>query len=148
MAYYNRSKINELVEEPDEEFVIGEFQFDGTLNEDTVGYPNISGIIKMCVYNKEGQNIPHFHLVRSNGPDICIMLTDNRYFNHGKNSGMLSSHKECKKLNEWLKLRPAYAYVESYWKLAVEIWNTANRDKIIDTDHATQPNYSTIKPYK
>lgn len=64
----------------------------------------IDDVKRIILHNIEGDGIPHFHIVRPKygDHDCCIMLNDNKFFNHGKNDSLLSS-KEQKELDKWLR---------------------------------------------
>ena len=57
-----------------DKLLIGEIEFTDSVNEVSVGRPNLDkfGTCKIYVYGNEGP-VPHFHLEKSNGEVICCI---------------------------------------------------------------------------
>ena len=73
--------------------------------------------MQIYVYNREGDDIPHFHIRKIDSRDCCLKILDNDWFIHGKNDNTLS-HKELKLLYEWLNQNS-----QQHWKNIIEEWN-------------------------
>lgn len=58
---------------------------------------DIKRVSTILVHSSEGNDIPHFHIIREGMKDCCIMLNDNRFFDHGDNDTLLNA-KECRAL--------------------------------------------------
>lgn len=105
----------------------------------------IKRVMAVIVHTKEGYNIPHFHIERDRMNDCCIMLNDNRFFNHGDNDSLLTG-RECILLDEWLrKVNKSSKFGYTNWQVLADMWNSR---KEIQIDLNNQPDYSSIKPYK
>lgn len=90
-----------------------------SIQTNPIGIKNVKQII---LHSKEGYGIPHFHIKRTNGNDCCVMLNDNKFFNHGHNNGLLSS-KEQKELDRWLRLINAEDPRYTNFQALGNIWN-------------------------
>ena len=131
MAVYNEEKIFELLNE-------------GSINLHKNPL-NIKGISMVIVHTNEGDNIPHFHIKRDNENDCCIMLNDDKYFNHGSNDSLLNK-KEARELNNWLhKLNSAKSGETNFQVLGI-MWNSNNLKSVVDINRDFD--YSNITSYK
>ena len=130
MAIFNEDMLFELLNE-------GSIN----LNKNPLKIKDLSMVI---VHSNEGDNIPHFHIKRSGKHDCCIMLNEDRYFNHGNNDSVLNS-KETKELDKWLRKINTARHMSNFQSLC-DIWNESN--------HITKANsnrffdYTNIAPYK
>lgn len=116
---------------------IGKFPPDG---KDTKS----KNLIKISVYDNEGEYIPHFHFKseKKNKLDGCVEICSRRYFIHGKHTSTLDN-KACKSLNKWLK-NQYKDKTYTIWQFIVATWNK-NKNKIrISDNNNRQPDYSKL----
>lgn len=92
--------------------------------------------MKIYVYDNEGQNIPHFHIRINDLPDACLKILEAKWFDHGKNTGVLY-RKQLKELYNWL-CENNY----KYWKEIIIEWNKHANNKI--DINLKIPNYLNI----
>lgn len=59
----------------------------------------IDGVGQIVIVEKES-TIPHFHIIKSDGTKVSIMIQESKYMPGEKNS---LTPDECKKLNEWTR---------------------------------------------
>ena len=78
----------------------------------------------IMVHTTEGDSIPHFHIIRSKYGvhDCCVMLNDNKFFNHGKNDSLLNS-KEQRELDKWLRKQNKGKPEHTNFQELAEMWN-------------------------
>lgn len=108
----------------------------------------------IAIGKNEGKNIPHFHVFDSNNDYIqwrggtCLMFKDNRYFNHGKHNGVLSS-KQLDAIVEKLKSFTIDNRM-TYWQFLIKSWNETFGNEILLPDNLEMPEYNNgkIKLYK
>ena len=79
---------------------------------------------KIYVYDKEGQNIPHFHIKLNGFLDCCIKIQKPEYFIHGSNTNTITK-KHIKKLIKWLNDNDKY-----FWKEIIRTWNNHSINKL------------------
>ena len=92
----------------------------------------------MFIYNKEGINIPHFHIKRFKHPSCCIKILSNEYFIHGMHTGTLNN-KEAKILYKW------FIEDKNRWLRIINVWNKHiqnDSDKI--SINSPLPDYKNI----
>lgn len=138
-------------------YVIGTINFDENLNEVTIGDSKSSlrfknsfkGPCSVEIYDGEGINIPHFHIVSSDKKfNCCICIFDNRFFNHGKHQSILA-RKDWKILDEWMRKPNKNDRTVTNWDKMVDEWKHLYDPKgKLNLDYDNQPDYTTIKPYK
>ena len=112
------------------ENVLSELLNEGSINLNANPL-NIKGVTMVIVHTNEGNNIPHFHIKRSGKHDCCIMLNENRFFNHGNNDSVLNK-KEMKELDRWLREINITRNRTNFESLC-DMWNESN--------HTTRANY-------
>lgn len=108
------------------------------------------------VFSDEGNNIPHFHIRNeaevNNGSEkdrfhTCLYIFDNRYFTH-KGKMDTFKKKQMEELNDWLK-KPNKRYGKiTNWEAIRKIWIDLYDNGKYANYSGTQPDYTTIKPYK
>ncbi len=143
-----------------EKVVIGEIDFGEVLNETNVEkkelFPkfkkSFSGKCTIEVYGREGEHVPHFHIISDDKSfECCICIFENRFFTHGKHKDVLA-RKDWKTLDDWMRkenILKKFKNVDTNWDSVVAIWKGLNDDNnSIDADTVEQPDYTTIKPYK
>lgn len=120
------------------------------LNEGSISVQNnpikIKKVKTICVHSNEGSNIPHFHIEREKMHDCCIMLNDNRFFDHGDNDSILTV-KECRLLEEWLSSPNRAKAGLTNWRVLADMWNNIPNARF-KVDVSNKKDYSFIKPYK
>lgn len=126
-----------------DKLLIGEINFTDSVNEVSVGRPNLDkfGTCKIYVYGNEGP-IPHFHLEKSNGEVICcICIFEAKYFHQETYPTILSS-KQKKELNKYMKTytKNSFGAKLTVWETAANAWNGANEK------YAVTPNQSLVQP--
>ena len=108
----------------------------------------------VAVGGNEGDFIPHFHIFNSKEDfkswhgGTCLMFRENRYFNHGKHSGVLTK-SQLESIVK--KLKSERKNGESWWEYLVSGWNLENPDsKVPLPEDLPMPdyNYKIIKRYK
>lgn len=92
---------------------------------------------KIYVFDKEGQNIPHFHIKLNDFPDCCVKIQKPEYFIHGSNTNKLPK-KDIKKLISWLNDNDKH-----FWKEIIRTWNNHSINKL-DTNLEI-PDYYNIR---
>lgn len=107
---------------------------------------DIKKVSSILVHTSEGNDIPHFHIIRDHMNDCCTMLDDNRFFDHGKNDTLLNA-KECRALEDWMKSKNKSKPGMNNWTVLALMWNDIPNVRI-KADLSCRPDYSTIKPYK
>lgn len=107
---------------------------------------DIKRVLSILVHTSEGNDIPHFHIVRNDMNDCCIMLDDNRFFDHGNNDTLLNA-KECRALEDWMKSKNKSKPGMNNWTVLALMWNDIPNVRI-KVNLSKIPDYSTIKPYK
>lgn len=112
---------------------------------------SFSGKCTIEVYGKEGEHMPHFHIIATDKSfECCICIFDNRFFNHGKHQDILA-RKDWKVLDDWMR-KDNNKYMKNggnNWESIVKVWKLLNdSNNKIDSDKTIQPDYTTIKPYK
>lgn len=125
------------------ENVLSELLNEGSinLNKNPLKIKDINMVI---VHTNEGDYIPHFHIKRTGKHDCCIMLNENRFFNHGVNDGILTS-KEMKELDSWLrKINNVGKYTN--FQTLCNMWNETN--STIQADMYRDFDYTNIASYK
>lgn len=80
--------------------------------------------MRVYVYNKEGVNVPHFHINKIDNRSCCLKIKELGWFIHGKNNGTLSK-KELKLLYEWLNQNN-----KKEWKSIITEWNKHTQNKL------------------
>lgn len=132
MAIFNEEKVFELLNE-------------GSINL-RKNPLNIKSISMVIVHTNEGDNVPHFHIKRDGKHDCCIMLNEDKYFNHGSNDSLLST-KEAKELNNWLHKSNSEKSNETNFQVLGKMWNATTNVKFpVDIDRNFD--YANIAPYK
>lgn len=131
MAIYNENKVFELLNE-------------GSINLNSNPL-NIKGVTMVIVHPNEGDNIPHFHIKREREHDCCIMLNENKFFNHGNNDSVLNK-KEMKELDKWLRKQNKVYTTKTNFQTLCDIWNEASH--IVPADRNRYFDYSNIASYK
>ena len=129
------------------------FDYDSTLQALTESQINlddnpidIKNVHHIIIHSIEGNSIPHIHIQRRGENDCCVMLNENRFFDHGDNDGLLNA-KECRELNRWFKERNFDIPEITNWGVFATYWNQIPNVKF-KVDLTKQPDYSTIKRYK
>ena len=107
---------------------------------------DIKRVTTILVHSSEGNDIPHFHIVREDMKDCCIMLNDNRFFDHGKNDTLINA-KECRALDDWMRSRNKSKPSMNNWTILAMMWNDIPNARF-KVDLSDQPDYSSINPYK
>lgn len=138
-------------------YVIGTINFDENLNEVTIGDSKSSlrfknsfkGQCSIEIYDNEGINMPHFHIVSSDKKfNCCICIFDNRFFNHGTHQSILH-RKDWKILDEWMRKPNKDDKTVTNWIKMVDDWKQLYDPKgKLNFDYDNQPDYTIIKPYK
>ena len=136
---------------------IGTIIFEDIFTEDEISAntyrPNFGkkvGECKIHVYGGE-YNVPHFHIVGTNGKfESCVCIYSNNYFSHGGKYKDKLSGKQCKQLDEWLRLPVRLLDSASNWQFIMVTWEHANQDCKFPEYRKTriQPDYSTMANYK
>lgn len=140
---------NLLFQTDDTPMVIGSFNFDNPfINEDTglVGKADITGgEVLVFVNPKEGENIPHFHVMRKGKLHCCICIFEPLYFNHGTKTDKLSS-VERKQLDSWLR-KPFSKYSNNTrWEEIISAWIMLNNPtKRFPKGKPIQPDYRLLE---
>ena len=131
MAIYNENKVFELLNE-------------GSINLNSNPL-NIKGVTMVIVHPNEGDNIPHFHIKREREHDCCIMLNENKFFNHGNNDSVLNK-KEMKEFDKWLRKQNKVYTTKTNFQTLCDICNEASH--IVPADRNRYFDYSNIASYK
>lgn len=132
--------------------VIGHIDFSDPINEYAIESNKRMPIFKKLgrcsveVYGDEGA-YPHFHIIGTNGDNICIALYINMYFSHGTMKyTQFSNSYQKEQLNEWLKL-PNYKYVKdgslTNYQALVRVW-LSNNGNPYNFDLSMQPEYDKL----
>lgn len=84
----------------------------------------VDDVKRIILHNIEGYGIPHFHIVRPKykDHDCCVMLNDDKFFNHGKNDSLLTS-KEQKELDKWLRKQNKNNHYFTNFQALADMWN-------------------------
>lgn len=125
-------------------------EFVGQLEEmaDIARFPK--GKLKISVWNNDGGNIPHFHIVdvETNGHQFnsAIFIQENRYFTHGNAKDVLDRGMR-RMLDELLSGTDEDG--DSNWAYLIKTWNKNNSlSKVPNEIKQNKPDYTEIKPYK
>ena len=129
------------------------FDYDSTLQALTESQINlddnpidIKNVHHIIIHSIEGNSIPHIHIQRRGEHDCCVMLKENRFFDHAQNDGLLNA-KECRELDRWFR-EPNFDIPElNNWGVFATYWNQIPNVRF-KVDLTKQPDYSTIKRYK
>ena len=79
------------------------------------------------VFAREG-NIPHFHIITTQGKSTCLQFKKNAYFLHGKYTDTLNN-KDLKTVIDILNYKRTELNGLTNWQLAIIGWNMNNPDK-------------------
>lgn len=128
--------------------------FDLTMIEEAwIGDTNIKkyGLCKVYVHGDEGM-IPHFHIENNESNDICVCISESKYFKHGKYKDTFPSNKQTKMLDYWLRQPNNVDTDKSNWEMCILAWKLENPDWIIKNKHikfpTKQPDYSKLVNFK
>ncbi len=105
----------------------------------------------IAVGSDEGLNIPHFHVFNSRADmknwrdGACIMIKENRYFDHGKHNGTLTKAQISGMVKCLNKVGNSGL---TNWQTLIDAWNRENDDDIPINLPMPDYNYKTIKSYK
>ena len=119
---------------------------DDILTEDTTIKTNLPKIGKaaLVVHDKEGDNIPHFHVESTTSNFFtAIRLDKAEYFLHKPNHKMFRNKKQTKLLQKILFTKNKENKMS--WELLVKAWNDSHDDQfhvILDKDE--YPDYSKL----
>lgn len=106
----------------------------------------------IVVNTDDSGHIPHFHIIDENTRgkefDCCVMIEKSKYFFHGKHKDKLTSVRDRKDLDGFLR-QPYHKskFNGTNWEYIVFIWNENNSFQNVDED-LEQPNYIDIEDYK
>lgn len=95
--------------------------------------------MRVFVYTREGENIPHFHIIRKGVKDCCLKIKECDWFIHGKNNNKITK-KELELLHEWLIKDD-----KKYWKKIISEWNKGKDEKMKIPNDTDIPEYSKLK---
>lgn len=126
------------------ENVLSEFLNESSINL-TKNPLKIKGVTMVIVHPNEGDNIPHFHIKREREHDCCIMLNENKFFNHGNNDSTLNS-REMRELDSWLRKINSSRYQRTNFQVLCDAWNESEAKTRANTDRDF--NYTIIISYK
>lgn len=156
MAIYNIEYINSLYSHSHEnETPVFEATIDDILTEDLVdSNTKLKGGLIIRIFAKEGDYIPHFHFYKGSEDRAggCIMLFDNRYFEHANHVKKIEDSKSRKILNNWLKTAICTSKNNEHmrgkiiWTGMVDYW-FHNSKESYNSDISMMPDYTYIKPY-
>ena len=134
-----------------EDVIVGDINFSDIMNEDTLADKAPIRKLNNCIIevrSREGFNVPHFHI--TNGEyDACIMIFNNKYFNHNDECNDKLTSRQCKELEKWMnqpttcKKKPAGINLNN-WQMMQLLWNQYHNTNY----NREQPNYSTISVYR
>lgn len=105
----------------------------------------------IAVGGKEGNNIPHFHVFNSRSDadkwfgGACIMIKENRYFNHKNHEGILTKDQISAMVGCLNKVGKTGL---TNWQTLIDAWNRENDDDIPINLKMPDYDYKTIKRYK
>ena len=121
--------------------------------------------IEVYVQTYDVARVPHFHVRKHlHGNvyewDIAIRVDSAKYFEHGKHKGRISTKlaTDLDKMFRSIDKYAAYGENKTYWKLAIEMWNSQNatmynpddpfnynpNDPLLLNDDIKQPDYSRL----
>lgn len=126
------------------ENVLSEFLNESSINL-TKNPLKINGVTMIIVHPNEVDNIPHFHIKREREHDCCIMLNENKFFNHGNNDSTLNS-REMRELDSWLRKINSSRYQRTNFQVLCDAWNESEAKTRANTDRDF--NYTVITSYK
>lgn len=109
------------------------FEMAGRIPEDIKVKTKGNKILIVAVGNDENIGVSHFHVFRSTNDlkawsnGACLMFTENKYFDHEKNSETLTAD-ELDAVVAKLKEKPNNEYLpgKTYWEYIVGLWNGGN----------------------
>lgn len=91
----------------------------------------IDGTLESYVWTDDPGKIPHVHIRDTNSRgqnfETCVRLDKAEYFFHGHYRGRLNS-KQRKELAEFMRSKPKNPRYNTFYEVAVDMWNFNNSD--------------------
>lgn len=140
--------IDEYILEQVEPSYIGSFEVVNSINEDKIGtFKGKKYLLDVFVWTNDPGHIPHFHVRDKDlNIDSCVMINENRYFEHGTHTGKLNS-KQRKALNDFLKEKNDNYFGLLNYQVVIAVWNSNNSNTKVNKNQQ-QSDYTTISNYK